>query len=522
MATSKQIFGGLVKYIGTSYATFEGKFAAGKIVYGEITEGEKKGKYIYANGILYNIADGATLADLSTYVHNEVDSSIDRLDSSVSALETWKEALELAVANNVISIAGVDGSVTIDASGNYIGVQTVGQEIKIDVKATHNYLDVSAATADDTSLADTWAVKKFVEDKLGDLANAMVFRGGVNSESELPSDAKTGDTYVALQAMTVGGKKIDAGDLFIWNGESWIVVERNLDGAVTAADTLVENRVVLGGGNQTVKTEVYTIGVYADSEEKHFGDASALAREWAVKDYVDGKVSDLSIGVSPESSTYIELSAKREESGKFIIDASASIVKMAEVSETKTGLADAKDVKGYVDGIVDGLDVTSTEAADKILVGVSEDNGKVASTAAGLKINGVAFTHAVEATDMTATIDGSVILVGGESAHKDSSIAKAIADLSTAIDAVADNNITGEDELAPAAGHTAVDDYVAVSANKDDEGNVTLDSSVLVVNPVDVTTINGVTTQPVASGLATDAYVQAAIIEALAWEVVTD
>ena len=65
----------------------------------------------------------------------------------------------------------------------------------------------------------------------------------------------------------------------------------------------------------------------------------------------------------------------------------------------------------------------------------------------------------------------------------------------------------------------ANDEYVAVSVTKDDEGKVTLDSSVQLAENVDLTSITGATAAT-ATGLATDATVKDYVTYALAWDVI--
>lgn len=164
--------------------------------------------------------------------------------------------------------------------------------------------------------------------------------------------------------------------------------------------------------------------------------------------------------------------------------------------------------------------------ANKVVVGVAQKDGQVSATTAGIKVNGKDVTTATtpEGTkDLTVTISGEDILVGGESVHAEKTIDEAITDLSTAIDKIADNLITGEDALTPGTGTAANDDYVAVTATRNDEnGNVTLGSSVLVATntvDADIKDNNADVAGATPTGLATDAYVKNAIINALAWEV---
>ena len=91
--------------------------------------------------------------------------------------------------------------------------------------------------------ANTLATQKYVLDNLGDLADALVYKGVVSSDANLPTTGyKKGWTYkVALQG-TYAGKKCEAGDMLIANKDYasgddptkvWDVIEHNIDGAVS-------------------------------------------------------------------------------------------------------------------------------------------------------------------------------------------------------------------------------------------------------------------------------------------------
>lgn len=735
----------------------------GNLAFGHWSNTDKPDTYkIWANDIEYNIADASVyeqlINDLSTYVHNEVDSSIDRLDSSVTNIETWKDALELAAADNKITIEGVEGSVTVLGDDKYVDVTTsVDGSIKVSVNqhvalstnydtdynasiatvgliqdavdnvladsslylisdvsgtkfitlettkgnddvslykigiAAEEYLNVStgyisgkdnwaegirltakatssstdiktasnqnnklataydvkqvldaslsavdaslkvalkdlnvaaakeenanivdltftttneadvesadvvkvkadkfftlstdtnaslniAAVVDDskeaiadatntsTGLATGYAVQEYVKDQLGDLANALVFRGSIDALSELPADAKVGDTYVASADIYEGEgdakKKVaDAGDMFICSqaadaekgtAVAWTRVERNLDGAVTAGAELAADKIILGAGAQGVKASAYGIG--ADSS--HAGVDNTVATEkWvenrieiedaSMKDYVSQNGGKLSVQDAGEKAVEIDLTAAKEGStvgglGKVFIksvddyltvdladDGSIALDLVAAgvrgiVDASADGLALAKDVSLAIKDQIDALDVNPTYEANKVLISVAETDGIVSSVAAELKVNDIALTTEADSSTLSVTINGTNMLVGGDSStFKDQTVAAAIEKLSESIR----TGITGEDALAPTEGLAAVDDFVAVHIAEAKEGELpTLDSSVLVAvipdaSMVDITDDGKATA---ATGLATDGYVKDYVAYTLAWEV---
>ncbi len=81
----------------------------------------------------------------------------------------------------------------------------------------------------DNKVASEKAVKTYVDSKI-QAADAMRYKGTVANESSLPTDAVNGDTYKASTAFTLAnGTKVEAGDMLIYNGTSWDVVQGNID-----------------------------------------------------------------------------------------------------------------------------------------------------------------------------------------------------------------------------------------------------------------------------------------------------
>lgn len=613
----QQLFNGLVKYAGADYSKYTGAKNLGKLVFAEITEGDNKGKYIYANGIEYKIADATAfdtltarvnafeieavddklilkgldtdgqtvktyaeipLAD-STYVkletvdgsiqasldenqmvfaattsghiddqkiatdgwvkdqldklNEEVDERLDNLDASVADLSTRMQRVESSANtyyDNALQTVIVTDDDYINASfgektgnaGDKSQTLTIGIDPAALTKATDSHaVDVSIAT------------KGYVDEQVAKaIAGGVVYKG---MATDLPDTAQNGDMYKMTNDQQEKDPKWHVGDVAIYyiaegqtTGE-WQIIPAGDDlewTGVKVGDTFIISPTA--GGDVTFVAETGTGALIQVA-----GDASAKTVTYTATDRLKDAVQtveDLSFTANTSTADYIDIHALYDgelEKGMFDLSIGVKIVDISTATATNTGLVDAYNVKQELDKIksqVDNLDVESTEVADKILVGVSQEDGLIASTAASLKINDVSFTHAVGSADMTVTISGNDTLIGGDDdAWKDVSISKAITDLSTAIDNIADNIITGEDALTPGTGTAANDDYVAVTATRDAEtGNVTLDSSVLVATntvDADIKDNNADVADATPTGLATDAYVKNAIINALAWEV---
>lgn len=98
-----------------------------------------------------------------------------------------------------------------------------------------------------------------IESAVGGLSKALVFIGEV-SGGITPSDAKVGYVYVVTDNGRYAGQKCEPGDTLICKKEGiqtsdgWIVVEKNIDGAVTASSELTNGAIVVGSGGTKVHT----------------------------------------------------------------------------------------------------------------------------------------------------------------------------------------------------------------------------------------------------------------------------
>lgn len=107
--------------------------------------------------------------------------------------------------------------------------------------------------ANDTAAASTKFVNDAIKDALGDLATAMVFKGGVASAEAVAAltGVKAGYTYVATADFTLGTEKVETGDLLIAKNDTpeWIIIQRNEDSVVSStAKSSVGGEVALYDG----------------------------------------------------------------------------------------------------------------------------------------------------------------------------------------------------------------------------------------------------------------------------------
>lgn len=225
---------------------FKGSTAFGNIVSAEASgSGETEGKTI-----TFNAADG-------TSVSFTVPTS--------AALAAVKSALagSLSTHEGKTGNGSVSGHVKLSDSTD--STSAVGAGIAATPKAVKDALAAAKSYADGILAAN----------------DAMVFKGTLGDTASgatvtaLPTTYQAGWTYKVVKAGTYAGKVCEVGDLVIavkdssssTSNDDWCVVQTNIDGAVTAAQTLTADAVMLGAGNKSAKVlangsngQVLTIG----------------------------------------------------------------------------------------------------------------------------------------------------------------------------------------------------------------------------------------------------------------------
>lgn len=157
--------------------------------------------------------------------------------------------------------------------------------------------DLSGATHSDGIVAgkahthSQYVTQAEFDDKLK-VADAMRFKGVVDSTHSLPATHNVGDTYKVAAAGTYAGQKCELGDMIICQtsgtaakDDDWTILQTNIDGAVTGPASSTANHIVtFDDKNGKViqdsgKTVTTTVGT----------DDTTLPTSLAVKSFVEGK-----------------------------------------------------------------------------------------------------------------------------------------------------------------------------------------------------------------------------------------
>ena len=118
--------------------------------------------------------------------------------------------------------------------------------------------DLGGATKDHTH-DDRYYTETEIDDKLKALLganDAMIFKGIVNKNTDLPDTHETAWTYRVNKAGTYAGKACEIGDLVICttdglsaNDAHWTVAQTNIDGAVIGPVSSTNDNIVIFNGN---------------------------------------------------------------------------------------------------------------------------------------------------------------------------------------------------------------------------------------------------------------------------------
>ena len=280
------------------------------------------------------------------------------------------------------------GAKNVSAEGDsYVSASASANKVTVSTKVTTDFSkDLSSTTA----LADAKAIKSYVDAEISDaielIKTASTELLGVSS-----TEIKDGEASTA----TIGGQVVTPGkgDIvmyatkeFIWDGGKWILL-----GDVTAQDQAIsEINEALGeleakdleidGKINDINGSIADINSTIEENEKTI--AGALND---INSRLDGAAGTASSALqNVVGSTYIDVTAKADNSQTI----SAKMQDMATASVSKNGIAEAYDVKSYVDGKfndlsnqITGLDgITSANSnaeITKVATSVTQTDGKV-------------------------------------------------------------------------------------------------------------------------------------------------
>lgn len=422
--------------------------------------------------------------------------SSDTLTADYIVLGNGKQSVKistLAIADLITAIGKANSAVqtiTADSSTtDFVDAHATSNASTYNVQVGVKTHDVSTAAANANGLATALGVKEYVDAQAADVKVQYSLN---SSTSDYVKTSSVVDATGRIISSSVGVKVatlIDAS-----NGGSDF---KALADARDVYEKLTDVEETMAAANTAMAT---TIGLN-DDYSVTWSQESGITANSSIVSAIEQVANKVATGVVTSFGGAIgEISVQGSNTN-------GDVSLWMDGSTLKAGVVGLNEViAGAIDSSIKALDVTDASVSGQVVIAIPETDGKVAPERIQLKINGQNFATADGS--MGAVINGSQILVGGENAtHKDSSIAKAIADLSTAIDNI------GGDAIKSVVGETSISGdgtYIAVTANENPTGTVTLASELtLAANTFGSTA---------ATGLATDAFVK----DYLAWEVISD
>ena len=236
-----------------------------------------------------------------------------------------------------------------DNTGDEFTVWTTNGETK-SIKGIATSGEIEAIQNKLEGIDDT--VVSYVNDKVAGLSQALVFKGSIDSNDALLAlTPKIGDTYVVGTAGEFAGETCEVGDTLVCtaakNGDTaatWIVVQRNIDGAVINGEPEKnwDGALMVGAaGNQVVGitgTEGQIVIADADGHPTFanatFGSAAAVEAAQ--------KAAEAAQATATEAKTTADTNANEITQIKTDLDNKAST---DVATETTNGLMSAEDKK---------------------------------------------------------------------------------------------------------------------------------------------------------------------------------
>lgn len=268
----------------------------------------------------------------------------------------------------------------------------------VDISGLPSEGTVAAIQAKLAGIDDT--VKGYVDSQVKGLAQALVFKGSVSQGSDLPENPKVGDTYVISAIGEYAGETCEVGDTIICtvakSGETaaqWLVVQKNINGAVTRGDEKSwDGKLLVGAAFNQVSSITGTEGQIIQADAN--GDPVYVTPNYSTPDDVnalDEKITIAANAAVAANEKAVNAAKKADDaSGAAVAANRAAVAAQATADEAKAGLenkADKTPATANAAGLMSAadkqkLDRLSTELPD---VGVAVTKGlyKIVTDAKG-------------------------------------------------------------------------------------------------------------------------------------------
>lgn len=282
-----------------------------------------------------------------------------------------------------------------------------------------------------TNDANILATQQYVLDQM-EVADALMYKGTVNSNSDLPDGStaakeyKTGWTYKVATADTYAGKVCEAGDMIIANKDwasgatqnnDWDVVQANIDGAVVNnSPTATNNAIAVFDNSGRVIKDSQVIIETTLSASSDANVPTSKAVNTAITNAVNALDATVDSTTAAGENTNVAVQ---------VVEADGIITG---VTITKDDTINATDLSNAIDAldVNDLVQDTEGSMAGQTLKTLSETDGKITATFQDIKITSDKVTDR-----QTSSFDGNADTLTTGTAVK------------AAIDALDVSNISG-------------------------------------------------------------------------------
>lgn len=267
----------------------------------------------------------------------------------------------------------------------------------IDISGIASSDVVAAIQAKLSGIDDT--VKGYVDSQVGGLAQALVFKGGI-PEGGLPENPKVGDTYVVGTIGEYAGETCEVGDTIICtvakSGETaaqWLVVQKNIDGAVTRGDEKSwDGKLLVGAAGNQVSSITGTEGQIIQADAN--GNPTYVTPNYASTDdanALDERITAATNASAAADEKAVNAAKKADDaSGAAAAANQAAVAAQATADEAKAGLenkAGKNEATANAAGLMSAADKSKLDRLSEELpdVGVEVTKGlyKIATDAKG-------------------------------------------------------------------------------------------------------------------------------------------
>lgn len=266
---------------------------------------------------------------------------------------------------------------------------------------TQGILPAGIATPESaTDDVNILATRKYVQDQVGEVAEAMLYKGAVSQASDLPTaDYKAGWTYKVAEAGTYAGQVCEVGDLIIANKDyvsgtasnaDWDVIQTNIDGAVVGPASAVGNNIAAFDGTtgklikdggiaiDNIKTKQAAVSVtggtlkgVASFSQNANGEATLV-----LNDIQDGTTSQKGVVQLQDTIGASEVEDGKAATPKAVRDAINALDVDELTLDTNQTITSIQEVNGKIRALKSDIQIEQSQVTGLVTVLTEIDNDK--------------------------------------------------------------------------------------------------------------------------------------------------